>query len=163
MSEKIARAKAVAEGEEGKIVVVDLSSVAKWWGYPADLTGILDGFVDAYELSFIGAVEFPGAGEAKLWAWRAPPSEVEKRKILEIADAELPLEEKLEKLYEAVKNVLQRYESEDPDLIGLSDFCLLYVTDGWDGFAYAVRTEKQRVRARLLMKARREGEVSRYD
>jgi len=151
MGGKVARAK-VAGGEEGKIVVVDLSSVAKWWGYPRDVSAISDGFLAAYDLSFLGAIEFPGAGEAKLWAWRAPPSEDEMRKILEIADAELPLEEKLEKLYEAVKNVLQRYESEDPDLIGLSDFCLLYVTDGWDAYAYVVRTEKQRARSRLLRK-----------
>jgi hypothetical protein len=141
--------------EEGKIVVVDLSSVAKWWGFPRDLTALLDGFVYAYDLSFLGAIELPGAGSAKLWAWRAPPSGEEAREILSIADADdLTEEERLAKLYEAIEKVLQRYEKEDPDLAGLSDFCLVYVFDGYDAFVYVVRTEKQRVRSRLLRKER---------
>jgi hypothetical protein len=152
MGGKVAWAKAVAGGEEGKIVVLDLSGIAKHWGYPRDLTAVLDGFLLAFDLSFIGSIEFPGAGNAKLWAWRAPPNDEEAREILSIADADLPTEEKLAKLYEAIKKVLERYEREDPDLVGLSDFCLLYAYDGYDAFVYVVRTEKQRVRSRLLRK-----------
>jgi hypothetical protein len=148
--------------EEGKIVILDLSDLAKHWGYPRDLTGVLDGFLHAFDLAFFGAVELPGAGKAKLWAWRAAPSDEEAREILAIADADLPTEEKLAKLYEAIKKVLERHEREDPDLIGLSDFCLLYATDGWDAFAYVVRTEKQRVRSRLLRKERQVREATTY-
>jgi len=145
-----------------KIATIDLTELAKYWGYPQDLTAILDGFLYAFDLAFFGAIELPGAGRAKLWAWRAPPNEDEERKILEIADADLPPEEKLEKLYDAIKSVLERYEREDPDLVGLSDFCLLYVHDGWDAFAYVVRTGKQRVRSRLLRKERQVREATTY-
>ena len=141
----------------GEIFYMNLDVVSKRWGYADDLSRILDAFVNAYDLAVIGIIEIPGAARARLWGWRAPPNEEEEREILSIADADLAVGEKLAKLYDAIKKVLQRYEREDPDLGTLSEFSILCVYDGWDMFVYVVRTKKQRIHTRLYWKLRREG------
>jgi len=126
---------------EKRVASLDLKSLSSILGYPDDLSALGACILKHYDdLAFYGEVLMPGDGPARLRGFRLPLTKEEEDLLVRIADADLEIEEKLDKIYEVIHRVAVRLAAEDEDLKPLIEqLRLIHITDGYDEVVFVVR------------------------
>jgi hypothetical protein len=126
---------------EKRVVSLDLQNLSSAFGYPDDLSALGACILKHYDdLAFYGEVLMPGDGPARLRGFRLPLTKEEEDLLVRIADADLEIEEKLDKIYEVIHRVAVRLAAEDEDLKPLIEqLRLIHITDGYDEVVFVVR------------------------
>ena len=127
---------------EKRVASLDLKSLSSILGYPDDLSALFACILKHYQenIAYYGEILMPGDGPARLRGFRLPLSREEEDLLVRIADADLEIEEKLDKIYEVIHRVAVRLAAEDEDLKPLIEqLRLIHITDGYDEVVFVVR------------------------